>query len=75
MVGIQCGNTSIPVVDDPILNVQLSTARQQSQQFRSQLQQLSSRLASRRETLRLKEQLQLTTSLFFKVVACLVRNI
>ena len=47
----------IPVVDDPILNVQLSTARQQSQQFRSQLQQLSSRLASRRETLRLKERI------------------
>tara|TARA_Y100001933_G_scaffold240109_1_gene265326 strand:- start:1619 stop:2884 length:1266 start_codon:yes stop_codon:yes gene_type:complete len=47
----------IPVVDDPLLNAQLTTARQQSQQFRSQLEQLALRLASRRETLRLKEQI------------------
>ena len=47
----------IPVVEDPTLNAQLSTARQQSQQFRSQLEQLAYRLASRRETLRLKEQI------------------
>ena len=47
----------IPLVDDPLLNAQLTTARQQSQQFRSQLEQLSSRLASRLETLRLKERI------------------
>ena len=47
----------IPVVDDPVLNVQLATARQQSQQFRSQLQQLASRLDSRQETLRLTEKI------------------
>ena len=46
---------TIPVVDDPLLNIKLTTARQQSQQFRSQLQQIASRLSSRRETLRLKE--------------------
>ena len=47
----------IPIVDDAVLNAQLNTARQQSQQFRSQLEQLASRLASRRETLRLREQI------------------
>ena len=47
----------IPVVDDFSLNGQLITARQQSQQFRFQLEQLSSRLVSRQETLRLKEQI------------------
>ena len=47
----------IPVVNDAIFYAQLSTARQQSQQFRSQLEQLASRLASRRETLRLKERI------------------
>ena len=47
----------IPIVDDPILLAQLTTARQQSQQFRSQLEQLSSRLGSQRETLRLQEQI------------------
>ena len=48
---------AIPVVEDLLLNAQLTTASQQSQQFRSRLQQLASRLASRRETLRLKEQI------------------
>ena len=47
----------IPVVEDSLLNAQLATARQQSQQFRSQLEQLASRLASRRETLRLTERI------------------
>ena len=45
---------SIPVVEDPFLNAQLTTARQQSQQFRSQLEQLASRLSSRRQTLELQ---------------------
>ena len=35
----------------------MTTARQQSQQFRSQLQQVASRLESRRETLRLQERI------------------
>ena len=48
---------AVPVVDDPLLEAQLITARQQSQQFRSQLEQLSLRLASRRETLRLSERI------------------
>ena len=47
----------IPIVDDPLLNAQLNTARQQSQQFRSQLEQLASRLGSRLETLLLKERI------------------
>ena len=45
----------IPLVDDPLLSAQLTTARQQSQQFRSQLEQIASRLQSRRETLELKK--------------------
>ena len=40
-----------------LLNAQLTTARQQTQQFRSQLEQLALRLASRLETLRLNERL------------------
>ena len=48
---------AVPIVDDPILYAQLITARQQSQQFRSQLEQLSYRLASRKETLRLKQRI------------------
>ena len=47
----------IPNVVDPLLNAQLITARQQSQQFRSQLEQIASRLGSRRETLRLQERI------------------
>ena len=39
----------------PVLDQQLRTARQQSQQFRSLLEQLSTRLNSRRESLRLQE--------------------
>ena len=48
---------SIPVVDESLLNAQLTTAHQQTQQFRSQLEQLASRLASRRETMRLTERI------------------
>ena len=33
----------VPIVKDPLLNAQLTTARQQTQQFRSQLQQLALR--------------------------------
>ena len=47
----------IPIVDDTSLNTQLITARQQSQQFRSRLEQLETRLKSRRSTMNLKEQI------------------
>jgi HlyD family secretion protein len=47
----------IPVVTDATFNAQLLTARQQSQQIRAQLVQIASRLASRRETLRLQERI------------------
>ena len=47
----------IPDVQDPLIIEQLSTARQQSQQFRSQLEQLAFRLSSLRETLQLKEKI------------------
>ena len=40
-----------------LLNAQLTTARQQSQQFRSQLEQLATRITSRSKTLQLKEQI------------------
>ena len=46
---------SIPAVDDPGLDQQLRTARQQSQQYRSLLEQLSTRLKSRRLSLQLQE--------------------
>ena len=45
------------LVDDPQLDQQLRTARQQSQQYRSLLEQLSTRLNSRRESLRLQENI------------------
>ena len=47
----------IPVVDDPSLNAQLNTARQQSQQFLSRLEQIAVRLESSRATLKLREQI------------------
>ena len=47
----------IPIVEDPTLNAQLNTARKQSQQFRSRLEQIEARLTSRRSTLNLKEQI------------------
>lgn len=47
----------LPVVADSQLRAQLITARQQSQQLRSQLEQLSVRLSSRRETLELQQRI------------------
>ena len=47
----------IPIVNDPSLNAQLNTARQQSQQFLSRLEQIAERLQSRRLTMQLKEQM------------------
>ena len=46
----------IPAVDDPLIYAQLTTARQQSQQFRSQLEQLACDWQVE-ETLRLKERI------------------
>ena len=48
---------ALPVVQDPTLLAQLVTARQQSQQIRAQLQQITTRLESRRQTLRLQQRL------------------
>lgn len=45
----------LPVVADPGLAAKLFTARQQVQQYRSQLQQIQSRLESKAETLRLQQ--------------------
>ena len=47
----------IPVVEDSSLNAQLITARQQSQQFLSRLEQIAARLNSRRLTMQLKQQI------------------
>lgn len=47
----------LPSVRDSQLQSQLSTARQQSVQLRSQLQQIASRLASRLQTLSLKNRI------------------
>lgn len=47
----------LPVVADPVSMAQLTTARQQVQQLRSQLTQLATRLDSRRETLKLQQRL------------------
>ena len=56
----------IPVVDDPSLNAQLNTAQKQSQQFRSRLEQIATRLTSRRATLQLKEQIANDLKLLFE---------
>ena len=53
----------IPSVDDLELDQQLRTARQQSQQYRSLLEQISTRLSSRQESLRL-QTLLVTLKLF-----------
>ena len=47
----------LPKADNPALQAQLMTARQQSEQLRSQLEQISSRLDSRRQTLSLKKRI------------------
>ena len=47
----------IPVVNEPSLNAQLETARQQSRQFISRLEQIAARLSSRRSTMQLREQI------------------
>tara|TARA_B100000674_G_C37973878_1_gene978346 strand:+ start:1778 stop:3034 length:1257 start_codon:yes stop_codon:yes gene_type:complete len=47
----------IPIVDDPSLIAQLNTARQQTQQYRSRLEQIATRLTSRRSTMQLREQI------------------
>ena len=47
----------LPELSDPALLSQLIVARQQITQIRSQLQQISARLASRRQTLRLSQRI------------------
>ena len=47
----------LPLVQDPVLVAQLLTARQQTQQLRSRLDQLQTRLVSRKETLALQVRL------------------
>ena len=56
----------IPKVKDPVLLNQLLSARQQAQQLRSQLAQLSTRLASRRETLNLQERISKDIGFVYK---------
>jgi len=56
----------LPLVRDPALLAQLLTARQQTEQVRSQLDQIANRLASRRETLRLKSQIASDLKPLFK---------
>ena len=48
---------SLPSVSDPALTEKLVTARNQTQQIRSQLEQLSTRLASRQESLSLQSRI------------------
>ena len=48
---------AIPVVDDPQLASQLLTARNQTQQLRSRLEQINTQLQSRQQSLNLKQQL------------------
>ena len=48
---------TLPQVSDLDLQSQLLTARQQSEQLRSQLQQIANRLESRRQTLSLKKRI------------------
>ena len=63
----------IPVVDVPLLNDQLKTARQQSQQFISRLEQISARLGSRRSTMQLREQIANDMKPLFEIGA-MARN-
>ena len=63
-----------PVVDDISLNSQLITARQQSQQFRSRLEQIAARLGSRRATMVPRANCQDMKPLL-KMGRCLVTNI
>ena len=57
---------AIPSVDDPQLDQKLRTARQQSQLYRALLQQLSTRLLSRRESLRLQESITSDLEMLYK---------
>lgn len=47
----------LPLVPDPVLAAQLSAARQQTMQLRSQLEQIQARLISRRKTLDLQQRI------------------
>ena len=56
----------IPPMEDSLLNAQLNTARQQSQQFRSRLEQIAARLGSRRQTMELKKQIAMDMKPLFE---------
>ncbi|MCP9775650.1 HlyD family efflux transporter periplasmic adaptor subunit [Cyanobium sp. WAJ14-Wanaka] len=56
----------LPLVDNPVLFSQLSAARQQITQLRSQLSQISARLASRRESLLLQERIAKDLTVLFR---------
>ncbi len=48
---------ALPLVDDPDLSNKLNTARNQTQQLRSTIEQLGTRIESRRESYRLQKQI------------------
>jgi HlyD family secretion protein len=56
----------LPLVSDPVLLSQMSAARQQIGQLRSQLEQIQARLASRRLTLKLQERIAADMSGLYK---------
>jgi HlyD family secretion protein len=47
----------LPLISDPVLLAQLSTAREQTMQLRAQLEQLQTRMRSRRTSLKLQKRL------------------
>jgi HlyD family secretion protein len=56
----------LPMVNDPVLFSQLSAARQQITQLRSQLEQISARLVSRRKTLSLQERISADMQILYQ---------
>jgi len=54
------------LVNDPVLLSQLSAARQQITQLRSQLEQISARLASRRKTLSLQQRITADLGILYR---------
>jgi len=57
---------ALPLVNDPVLLSQLSAARQQITQLRSQLEQISARLASRRKTLSLQQRITADLGILYR---------
>ena len=67
------GLPEIPPVEDSLLNAQLNTARQQSQQFLSRFVQIDARLTGR-ATMKLKEQIAEDIKPLLKAGLCLAIN-